>query len=78
MTTYTIKAQAKTQMHTQEVDSTSLTVYYSTRGRPKISQGRQRVIIQIRVRQVQDGRQDQAQGQDRQKERKKETGDKGL
>jgi hypothetical protein len=49
-----IMAQAKTQMQTQEADSTSLRVYY---------RGRQRVVIQIRVRQVQDVR--QVQGQDR-------------
>jgi hypothetical protein len=40
-------------------------VYYSTWGRQKVSQARQRGVIQIRVRQVQDGRWDQ--GQDRQK-----------
>ena len=52
-------AHAKTQMQTQEADSKRLRVFYSSRGRQKVSQERQRVIIQIRVRQVQDSRQDQ-------------------
>jgi hypothetical protein len=44
-------------MQTQEADSTSLRVYYSTRSR-------QRVVIQISVRQVQDDRQKGQYGED--------------
>jgi hypothetical protein len=51
-------------MQTQKADSTSFSFYYSTRGRQKVSQGRQRQT-KIRVRQVQDGW--QVQSQDRQK-----------
>jgi hypothetical protein len=60
----TIRPHAKSQMQTQEMDSISPRVYYSTRGRQLVGQGRQKVVIQISVRQVQDGIQDQ--GQDRQ------------
>ena len=64
--TYSITAQAKTQMQTQEADSTSLRVYCSTRGKQSLGKSRHIFIIQVRVSQVKDGRQDQ------------ETGDKGL
>jgi hypothetical protein len=57
-----ITAHAKTQMQTHEADSMSLRVYYSTMDRQNVSQGRQR-FIQIRVRLLEDSRQDQ----DRQK-----------